>query len=112
MSNLSISANSVNAGQPSTISVRVENIGESSGSYEVKLKVNEQAVNAKIVTLGSGESIIVGFTYKPVKEGDYIIDVNGLTGSLRVSKEESPWLIIIVVVAVTSLVLLIIFWRR
>jgi len=111
VSSLSISPDSVNAGQPSTISVKVENIGESSGSYEVKLEVNEQTVDTKMVSLGSGESMIVGFTYKPVKDGYYIIGVNGLTGSLRVSKEEPPWLIIIVV-AVTIMILMIILRRR
>ncbi len=44
-------------------------------------------------------------------EGNYIIDVNGLTGSLKAGKEELPWLIIIAVVTIT-IIILIITWRR
>ncbi|MEM2930590.1 MAG: NosD domain-containing protein [Thermoproteota archaeon] len=107
VSDLSISPDTVNAGRASTISVKVKHVYGSSGSYEVKLKVNDQVVDTKKVTLGPGKSIVVNFTYTPGSEGSYIIDVNGLTGSLRASKEEPPWLLIIAVVTMTIIILLV-----
>lgn len=87
---LDLNVYTVNVGLASTISVKVKHISGSSGSYEAKLKGNDQLVDTRKVTLGPGESTTVNFTFTPGSEGSYIIDVNGLTGSLRASKEELP----------------------
>ncbi|MGB9718253.1 MAG: CARDB domain-containing protein [Thermoproteota archaeon] len=119
-SSLNISPSSVKVGQSSTISVTVKNTGGESGNYEVTLRVNNQVVDTKTGTLGPDQSTTVSFTYTPTSEGTYSIDVNGLTGSLTVSKEEGaaaapevPWLVIIgAVVAVVVVVLVVLLLRR
>ncbi|MEM2088989.1 MAG: CARDB domain-containing protein [Thermoproteota archaeon] len=120
VSGLNINPSSIKVGQSSTISVTVKNTGGESGSYTVTLKVNNQAVDTRTGTLSPDQSETVSFTYTPTSEGTYSIDVNGLTGSLTVSKEagpgptpEIPWLIIIiVVVAVAVVIIAVIFLRR
>jgi len=113
VSGLSVSPGSVKVGQSSTISVTVKNAGGESGMYEVTLKVNNQVVETKRGSLGSGQSTTVSFTYTPPNEGTFNIDVNGLTGSLTASKEEIPWLIIIgAVVAVAVLAIVMILLKR
>jgi len=124
VSGLSISPSSVKVGQTSTISVTVRNAGGEAGTYELTLKVNNEVVGTKSVTLGPGQSTTVSFTYTPPSEGTYSIEVDGLTGSLTVSKEgvgeetapgtpEIPWLIIIgAVVTAVALAIVMTLLRR
>ncbi|MEM2930396.1 MAG: CARDB domain-containing protein [Thermoproteota archaeon] len=120
VSGLNISPSSIKVGQSSTISITVKNTGGESGTYEVTLKVNNQVVDTETGTLSPDQSTTVSFTYTPTSEGTYNIDVNGLTGSLTVSKEEGagaapeiPWLVIIgAVVAVVVVVLMVLLLRR
>ncbi len=120
VSGLNISPISIKVGQSSTISVTVKNTGGESGTYEVTLKINNQVVDTKTGTLGPDQSTTVSFTFTPTGEGTYSINVNGLTGSLTVSKEEGavaapeiPWLMIIgAVVVVVVVVLVLLLLRR
>jgi hypothetical protein len=117
VSSLSVNPGSVKVGQSSTISVTVKNTGGESGTYEVTLKVNNQAVETKRGTLDSGQSTTVSFAYTPTSEGTYNIDVNGLTGSLTASKEsgaasETPWLVMIGAIVAVVLIVLVLLLRR
>ncbi|MBO3798697.1 MAG: CARDB domain-containing protein [Thermoproteota archaeon] len=120
VSGLNISPSSIKTGQSSTITVTVKNTGGESGTYEVTLKVNNQAADTKRVTLSPDQSTTVSFSFTPSSEGTYSIDVNGLTGSMSVTKDggagaapEIPWLIIIgAVVAVVVVVLVVILLKR
>ena len=119
VSDLNINPSSVRLGETVTISITVKNTGGKTGLHSVTLKVDNHVVDTKRITLKSGQSATVGFTYTPTSEGTYSIDVNGLTGSLTVSKEEVqapaeiPWLIIIgVLVVLVAAVLVLLLWRR
>ncbi|MBO3753547.1 MAG: hypothetical protein FGF53_01505 [Candidatus Brockarchaeota archaeon] len=120
VSGLNISPISIKVGQSSTISVTVKNTGGESGTYEVTLKINNQVVDTKTGTLSPDQSTTVSFSFTPTSEGTFSIDVNGLTGSLTVSKEEGavaapaiPWVIVIgAVVAVVVVVLVVLLLRR
>lgn len=113
VSGLSISPDSVKLGELSTVTVTVRNTGGDSGSYEVVLRVDSQVVDTKVVFLCPNQSIAVNFTYMPTREGTLIVDVNGLTGSLTVSRGENLWIPILGAVAVvTVLVLLTLSLRR
>lgn len=88
-----------------------------SGSCEIVLKINNQVIERKTVTLDPDQSTTVSFTYTPQDEGSYSIDVNGLTGSLAASKEAglgipTEMIIIIVAAVVAVVVLAILFSRR
>ncbi len=121
---LDIRPRSVKVGQSSTISVSVKNTGGQPGACEVTLKVNNQVVETKTVTLNPDESETVSFSYTPASEGTYSIEVDGLTGSLVASKEaeevtETPrlvtgtlWLAIGAVVAAVLVALAVLILKR
>ncbi|MEM4454994.1 MAG: CARDB domain-containing protein [Thermofilaceae archaeon] len=128
VSDLSINPSSIKVGDSSMISVNVKNTGGQPGTYEVTLKVNNQVVETKTVTLDAGKSTTVSFSYTPASEGTYTIDVNGLTGSLIVGRKSEetqegpapeasivsviPWLIILVVVIVIIALALVLRRKR
>jgi len=106
---LSINPNSIKVGKSSTISVSIKNSGGQSGTYEVRLKINNQVVDTKTVTLGVGQSTTVSFSYKPEKEGTYTIDVEGLTGSLTVIKEAAfQEMLLILIMGVIAIIVIVI----
>ena len=83
VSDLSITPASMNLGE--SVSVFVSNIGGTSDSYHVSFKVNGAEVDSKDVTLDAGKSTTVSFTYSANSASDFLVDVNGLTGSFTVS---------------------------
>ncbi len=89
LSGLNISPDAIKVGQVASISVIVKNIGGETCSYELTLRVDGRVVDTMTVTLNPGQSTTVSFFYKPEKEGIYRVDVNGLTGRLTVSREET-----------------------
>jgi len=118
VSDLNIDPVAIRVGQTTIISATVKNTGGESGSYEVILKIDNLLTDAKTVTLNPGQSTTVSFTYTPEKEGTYSIDVNGLTGSLTVSSEETPtatseipWLLVGVTI-IATIVLAVLLSRR
>lgn len=121
--NLNISPSSIKVGQSATIQVSVKNTGGESGSYEVILKVNGEAVGRKTVTLDPNQSADVSFSFSPKSEGTYAIDVDGLAESIVVSKPEEggpgealgglPWFVFAAVpVLIVVVVLAVLFSRR
>lgn len=117
VSNLNVNPDAIKTGQASIISVSVKNNGRETGYCVLTLKVNGLVVDTRMVKLNPGQSTSVRFSYTPEKEGVYSIDVNGLTGSLTVSREETPRVVsetigfaigIVAIVVVTS----IIFFRK
>ncbi|MEM3648172.1 MAG: CARDB domain-containing protein, partial [Thermoproteota archaeon] len=89
VSDLNVNPDTIKIGQVALISVSVKNNGREIGSYVLTLKVNGLVVDTRTVKLNPGQSTSVSFSYTPEKEGRYSIEVNGLTGSLTVSEEES-----------------------
>lgn len=82
-SNLSINPTEVEAGNTVLVSVKVTNIGKQEGSYTIELKIADEFVDNKTVTLEGGGSTTVSFTV--IKEaGSYDVDVGGQTGTLVV----------------------------
>jgi uncharacterized membrane protein len=90
VSSLLISPATADIGEGVTISVRVANTGDLTGSYEVTLKINNVAVDTKDVTLDGGASKIVIFTTTKDVAGTYTVDVNGLSGTFMVEAPPVP----------------------
>lgn len=106
----------IKIGERSTISVKVKNHGCVKDSYDVILRINGTITDSEAITLEPGQSSIVKFNYSPRKEGTYYIDVNGLTGTLKVVKVEEyneiiP-AIIIILIAIATLILVFMISRR
>ncbi|MEM2100184.1 MAG: CARDB domain-containing protein [Thermoproteota archaeon] len=122
VSNLNVNPDTIKVGQAALISVSVKNNGGETGSCVLTLKVNGLVVDTRTVKLNPGQSTTVSFSYTPEKEGIYSIDVNGLTGNLTVSEEESEGetpslvpetiLLAIGVVVIITMALVGLFFRR
>ncbi len=85
-SGLSISPGKVNLGETVTIRATVTNTGSAAGSYEVTLKIDGVVEETKEVTLKAGESQEVTFTTSRDTAGNYLVDVDGLSGSFSVKE--------------------------
>ncbi len=81
VSDLSISPTEVNTGNKVTISVLVTNTGDLTGSYEVTLKIDNNVVATKEVTLEGGASETVTFVATPSVAGTYNVSADELTGT-------------------------------
>ena len=85
ISYLMIEPKQIELGSKVTISVNVTNVGETLGSYNVTLNIEEGLIiSVKEVTLQGGESEIVEFEVKPEAEGTYDVDIEGMIGSFYV----------------------------
>ena len=85
VSYLKIEPRQIELGGTVTISVNVTNVGETPGSYNVTLNVEEGLIiSVKEVTLQGGESEIVEFEFVPEAEGIYDVDIEGMIGTIYV----------------------------
>jgi hypothetical protein len=87
---LSISPETANIGGSVSISVRVLNTGEETGTYLVTLMIDGVSEETKEVNLAGGEYAAVTFTTARDEPGTYSVEVNGLTGSFTVAASTAP----------------------
>ena len=87
-------------GESVTITANVANSGGQGGTYTIELKLNGEAVDTEIVTLGAGQSKQVSFTVSELEYGQYDVEVAGLNGEFTASRAITWWLIIIIILAI------------
>lgn len=85
VTNLVISPDDVEKGQPVTISATVTNSGGSPDSYTAILKINGSQVETKSITLNAGDNQVVSFTVVKESAGTYTIELGGLVGTFTVT---------------------------
>jgi uncharacterized membrane protein len=90
VSDLSVSPTSVEVGKEVTISAKVANIGDVTGSYTVVLKINDVIENNKTVTLAKGVSETVEFKVIKQDAGTYNVEVSGLNSTFTVEATPPP----------------------
>jgi hypothetical protein len=88
--NLTITPMQAEVGQTITISVKVTNVGEQTGTYNVDLKLNGTIVNSKIVSLRGEESTIVMFKLVKEEAGTFNVEISGLKGTFIVKELSLP----------------------
>jgi DMSO/TMAO reductase YedYZ molybdopterin-dependent catalytic subunit len=86
LTGLTITPSKILPGATLTISVTVTNSGDLTGDYTVTLKINDATYESRVVTLKGGESQMVAFTVTPETAGEFVIDVNGLSGRYAVAE--------------------------
>jgi oligopeptide transport system substrate-binding protein len=86
ISSLNITPQQVTEGQDTTVEASLSNTGKSEGKYTAILKINDNQVDSKEVTLAPGENKIISFSYIAGSAGQYKIDLNGLSGTIDVSR--------------------------
>jgi len=90
VSNLTITPSEINVGDAILVSVTVFNSGEVKGEYEVILKLNEKAIESRLVSLPGGSSEVITFVIIVGSPDDYTIDFNGLEGFFTVYDASLP----------------------
>jgi hypothetical protein len=63
-------------------------MGTLPGFHTVTLRIDDEVVNEKTVSLDAGESTTVTFQVLASESGSYSVDVDGLTGSYEVSRRQ------------------------
>jgi len=89
-SDLTIISAEVNIGEKVTITVSVKNTGDLTGTYKVTLKVNDEVVESKEVSLIGGASQRVTFTTSKTTAGTYNVSVDGQAGKFVVKPPPAP----------------------
>ena len=115
LSNLILSPNEINPGEPVSVTVEIENIGEESGSYTVELSLDGVLEETESVTLGGGESTSVSFSLSSEDEGAHVVKVDGSSSSFTVTEPpvKPDYTMYYVLVAVIVLAAAgILYWRR
>jgi hypothetical protein len=88
VSDLSIIPSEVYSSQAVTISALVSNRGDLTGNFEAILKINNVIFQTQTFMMNGGDSRTVRFTVDSDTTGEYIVDVNGLSGSFIVKAPE------------------------
>ena len=84
VSNLHIAPREAGPGEPVTVSVNVQNVGQQEGTYVLELIVDGLVEQSKILTLDGAEQSTILFTVQKGTTGLYSIEVGDLFGSIEV----------------------------
>lgn len=84
---LTVSKDTVQPGEPVSVTVRVKNVGTSAGTYDAEVKVGGSTFAVTPLTLAAGTSTTVTWTITPDAVRTYLISVEYLTTSFRVRTE-------------------------
>jgi hypothetical protein len=96
---LTITPAKVKAGEPVTISALVANTGDAAGTYNVSLKIDNNLVETKEITLAAGASQVVSFTTSQDTPGKHTVDIDGNVGTLTIKSPINWWLVVVVIAA-------------
>jgi hypothetical protein len=86
VSDLNIEPDALDIGGTVSISVKVSNTGDASGSKVLTLKIDGNIEDETSITLKPDETKTAYFEYETFEEGTININVNDLSGSLSVTK--------------------------
>jgi hypothetical protein len=89
LSELTVSPVEAEAGEEVTISVLVVNSGDLTGGYVVTLRIDNEVVATREITLAGGGSELVSFGILR-DAGTYQFEINGVTGSFVVREAALP----------------------
>ncbi len=90
ISELDISPAEVDIGDTVTISAQVANTGDLEGTYQATLKIDDEVIETKEVTLAGGASQTVSFTTSVNTAGSYRLNVDDLSGTFVVREADPP----------------------
>ena len=99
-------------GESVTITANVANDGGQVDTYTAQLKLNGQIVDTKTVTLDPGQSKQVKFTPSGLDDGQYDVEVAGLSDEFTTSRTITWWLIIVIIAAIGLIIWGVVWGRR
>jgi len=83
VTDLNINPLEAEVGESISLSVNVTNIG-AEGTYSANLTVNNDLKENQTIVIAGGESAILNFTVIAIAEGDYAVEIGGLSGSFKI----------------------------
>jgi uncharacterized membrane protein len=89
VSDLEVTPSEVEAGEEVTVSVKVTNVGGQTGSYALRLLINQTTEETETVTLGEGASTTTEFKIIKQTPGTYNIEIDCLIGEFTVRATSS-----------------------
>jgi hypothetical protein len=107
LSDLKITPASVKVNEAATITVRVANTGETSGTYTVQLKLNGNVVESQDVTVEGLSSQLVTFSVTQATSGTYQVAIGNQSATLNVAAEKAAFPIGIIIGIVAAVVVVI-----
>jgi len=81
---VSVNPQQTSAGQPVTIATNVINTGDQASNYNVTLKINGQAEQTRMGSIGPQGTQPLKFTVTKAQPGTYAVDIGGQRGSFVV----------------------------
>jgi hypothetical protein len=91
VTDLSITPDEANLGEPISVGVLVTNEGDLAGSHEVTLQVGDgTGMTRQEITLDGGSSQEISFLIIPETAGEHAVNIGGLVGICRVIEPEAP----------------------
>jgi S-layer protein (TIGR01567 family) len=88
------------AGRNMEIAAQVENLGTTSDTRTVELKVNGKTVDSKEVTVAPGETKKVSFQYRPDKPGVYTLEAGDRQQTVTVGEAEGMNMLLVGLIVV------------
>ncbi|MFP4005374.1 MAG: ABC transporter substrate-binding protein [Candidatus Hadarchaeia archaeon] len=107
LSNLSLSARTVEVGETVDISVDVTNNGAQAGDYDVELLVDGDSEDIETVSLGAEETQTVEFSTSRDEAGSYTVEIGDLSTSFDVEESEEGFNTTLIVVAVVIVIIVV-----
>ena len=80
-------------GRDVTVTATVSNVGEQAGTYTAELSLNGEVIGTQDVELAAGEEKIVRFKIANVASGDYSVELAGMTGYFKSSRNINWWVL-------------------
>jgi len=77
----------IHPGEAVTLSAKITNTGDLTGSIEVNLNINGTVVQNQIITLNGKDSQTLSFNVVSGPAGEYTLDISGLSGKFTVVPE-------------------------
>ncbi len=91
VSNLNINPTQIDVGGVVNISANVTNTGQTDGTYNTTLVVNNRVVGYKVVTLSPGQTTKVGWhTTSAWTAGSYDVDIGGQNSAFTIASGSTP----------------------
>ncbi|KON30045.1 hypothetical protein AC477_05290, partial [miscellaneous Crenarchaeota group-1 archaeon SG8-32-1] len=87
LTNLVTNRKEAQIGEPITVSVLAENIGDENGEFSLELFINNQKRETKSIMLGADKTTSVQFEIVENNEGTYVVTLGTLTTSYKITSE-------------------------
>ena len=89
VSDIKVTPLEVKGGEEVTVSIKITNVGEQSGSHTLSLLINQTTEETRTVTLDKGESTTEEFKVTKQTPGTYNVEIDGLLGEFTVREGAS-----------------------